>query len=299
MELSVGGEITFTLKSGLIKDTVTVNASDVTLKTLKELACEFIDKKFPEHGLNRLNERLLLFRHDYNSPNILQLINAASEVHDETLVEVILSGNSLPEPEVLRPHSLYVHSYKSPTFCDFCGEMLFGLVRQGLKCEGCGLNFHKRCAMKIPNNCSHARRRRSSVNSCGSSLAIPRSPSEGFPANAHPAANNFTLSDDLSSSSSSSTITSSSTLLTVKGLGGHRSPQISTQGRPLWMDKELANRIRIPHTLAVHSYAKPTVCQYCKKMLKGIFRQGLQCKDCKFNVHKKCASKLQIGRAHV
>lgn len=35
-----------------------------------------------------------------------------------------------------RPHALAVHSYKAPTFCDFCGEMLFGLVRQGLKCEG-------------------------------------------------------------------------------------------------------------------------------------------------------------------
>ena len=36
----------------------------------------------------------------------------------------------------IRPHTLAVHSYKVPTFCDFCGEMLFGLVRQGLKCEG-------------------------------------------------------------------------------------------------------------------------------------------------------------------
>jgi len=36
----------------------------------------------------------------------------------------------------LKPHSLNVHSYKGPTFCDFCGEMLFGLVRQGLKCDG-------------------------------------------------------------------------------------------------------------------------------------------------------------------
>lgn len=35
----------------------------------------------------------------------------------------------------IRPHQLNVHSYKSPAFCDFCGEMLFGLVRQGLKCE--------------------------------------------------------------------------------------------------------------------------------------------------------------------
>ena len=42
-----------------------------------------------------------------------------------------------PVDEVqIRPHMLYVHSYKTPTFCDFCGEMLWGLVRQGLKCEG-------------------------------------------------------------------------------------------------------------------------------------------------------------------
>lgn len=278
----VGGEITFTLKSGLVKDAVTVDCSELTLKTLKDFACDFIDKKFPEHGLNRLNERLLLFRHDYNSQNILQLINAASEVTDDTLVEVVLSSTSLPnEPEVLRPHSLFVHSYKSPTFCDFCGEMLFGLVRQGLKCEGCGLNFHKRCAMRIPNNCSHARRRRSSVNSA----TIPRSPSDGF-AYTHASANSSTLSDDTCTSSSSSPMLG----VNYNNKSG-RTQQLSV-GRPPWMEKELANRIRIPHTLAVHSYAKPTVCQICKKLLKGIFRQGLQCKDCKFNVHKKCAAKL-------
>lgn len=36
----------------------------------------------------------------------------------------------------MHPHTLYVHSYKAPTFCDFCGELLFGLVKQGLKCQG-------------------------------------------------------------------------------------------------------------------------------------------------------------------
>jgi hypothetical protein len=36
----------------------------------------------------------------------------------------------------IRPHGLFVHSYRSPAFCDHCGEMLWGLVRQGLKCEG-------------------------------------------------------------------------------------------------------------------------------------------------------------------
>lgn len=41
----------------------------------------------------------------------------------------------------IRPHALYVHSYKAPTFCDYCGEMLWGLVRQGLKCEGKSMIF--------------------------------------------------------------------------------------------------------------------------------------------------------------
>lgn len=42
----------------------------------------------------------------------------------------------------IRPHALYVHSYKAPTFCDYCGEMLWGLVRQGLKCEGQTQGLH-------------------------------------------------------------------------------------------------------------------------------------------------------------
>lgn len=40
------------------------------------------------------------------------------------------------ESSVIKPHTLAVHSYKTPTFCDYCGQMLFGIVRQGLKCSG-------------------------------------------------------------------------------------------------------------------------------------------------------------------
>lgn len=98
---------------------------------------------------------------------MLHIINSAAEVVDETLVEIVLTASRkyshlnrskvstfakqlscvlllshtailypTSEMPTLKPHTLNVHSYKAPTFCDFCGEMLFGLVRQGLKCDG-------------------------------------------------------------------------------------------------------------------------------------------------------------------
>ncbi|CAH0728689.1 unnamed protein product, partial [Brenthis ino] len=151
-------EVTFLFQLGVLRDAVSAPAHRLTLAHLKELAVKFVYEKIPDNGLNRLSDRILLFRHDYCSPNVLQLINSATDVTDETLVEIVLTANPLlcdgvEPPPAPRPHALVVHSYKAPTFCDFCGEMLFGLVRQGLKCEGCGLNYHKRCAVKVPSNC--------------------------------------------------------------------------------------------------------------------------------------------------
>lgn len=49
-------------------------------------------------------------------------------------------------------------------------------------------------------------------------------------------------------------------------------------GRPIWMEKMVLGRVKVPHTFSVHTYTRPTICQYCKRLLKGLFRQGLQCK---------------------
>lgn len=63
-------------------------------------------------------------------------------------------------------------------------------------------------------------------------------------------------------------------------------------GRPVWIEQELAGRMRIPHTFVLHSYTRPTLCQLCRKLLKGLFKQGMQCKDCNYNAHKKCVDKV-------
>ncbi|XP_035530140.1 serine/threonine-protein kinase D1 [Morone saxatilis] len=229
-------------------------------------------------------EKILLFRHDQTSENVLQLLRSASQIQEGDLVEAVLSASATVEDFQIRPHCLFVHSYRAPAFCDHCGEMLWGLVRQGLKCEGCGLNYHKRCAFKIPNNCSGVRRRRSSNVSLTGGLV-----NMGRPLSAEPSPPHYT--EDALLSPVSPSMEQKNQLEYFPG----RERRLSSQsyiGRPIELDKILLSKVKVPHTFLIHSYTRPTVCQHCKKLLKGLFRQGLQCKDCKFNCHKRCAPKV-------
>ena len=68
-----GYQISFQFQVGLVRDRVVVDSASLNLKSLKSKACDFICEKFPTNGLNRLDERILLFKHDYKSTNILQV----------------------------------------------------------------------------------------------------------------------------------------------------------------------------------------------------------------------------------
>ncbi|KAK2878699.1 hypothetical protein Q8A67_019490 [Cirrhinus molitorella] len=260
--------ISFQIQIGLSREPVLLDSGEFSLAQVREMACSIVDQKFPECGFYGMYDKILLFRHDPTSENILQLVRCAAEIMEGDLVEVVLSASATVEDFQIRPHALFVHSYRAPAFCDHCGEMLWGLVRQGLKCEGCGLNYHKRCAFKIPNNCSGIRKRRlSNVSLTG-------------------------LTNTRSVSAEPSPSTSDEALLVNIFPGRGRSNSQSYIGRPIELDKILLSKVKVPHTFVIHSYTRPTVCQHCKKLLKGLFRQGLQCKDCKFNCHKRCAPKV-------
>lgn len=56
-------------------------------------------------------------------------------IHTHTHIHTVRSKQEYDD--TICPHILTVNTYRTPgTFCDYCGSVLFGLLKQGLKCEG-------------------------------------------------------------------------------------------------------------------------------------------------------------------
>lgn len=74
---------------------------------------------------------------------------------------------------------IFATQKRQPSHCAMSGKSpTFGLTLAPCAFPGCGLNYHKRCAFKIPNNCTGVRgerkRRLSNVSLPGPSLSVPR-----------------------------------------------------------------------------------------------------------------------------
>ena len=46
------------------------------------------------------------------------------------------------------------------------------------------------------------------------------------------------------------------------------------------------------HDANMFTFEKPISCDYCKKLLKGLFYQGYHCNKCQGSMHKECISLL-------
>jgi len=105
-------------------------------------------------------------------------------------------------------HVFELYNYMSPTYCDYCGEILLGVLRQGLQCKKCLYNTHQKCKNRITDEC-------------------------------------------------------------VRKVG----------------------KLNGSHNFIEKTYHRPTFCRFCKGLLVGLIKQGLQCTECGLNVHKRCETK--------
>ncbi|CAI5439798.1 unnamed protein product [Caenorhabditis angaria] len=230
------------LRYGGCRETVGLMRNEQMLDVLLQLARQIVEKL--ENSLE--NRQMYLFRHDYNSPTLLHPLTSPSQINNGCIIEIITVERAEPAPA---PHLVEPETYMRPTFCDFCGEMLTGFIRQGVKCKNCGGNFHKRCSNAARNNCSSA------PSASGSSAE----PFQSRPQNLNFAAQN--------------------------------SPQTTTTTTQFPI-AALSTPSGLPHTLIEHSYRQFTVCKVCDHLLVGLVKQGLKCRDCGVNVHRKCAIEL-------
>lgn len=52
-----------------------------------------------------------------------------------------------------KEHNFKIHNFIGLPFCEFCGNFMWGIIGQGVKCEDCGFSAHRKCSEKVPPDC--------------------------------------------------------------------------------------------------------------------------------------------------
>ncbi|XP_076123664.1 ras association domain-containing protein 1-like isoform X1 [Alosa pseudoharengus] len=80
-------------------------------------------------------------------------IAADPQPEEDTQVEIRVADPKLME-EVGEGHDFQPCSHTQPTWCDLCGDFIWGLYKQSLRCVNCRFTCHYRCRALIKLDCS-------------------------------------------------------------------------------------------------------------------------------------------------
>ena len=93
--------------------------------------------------------------HDKNVTISLEKITSIDQIKPNDTLHLVVHSYAFEQKRLrtLVPHQLEVHSYKTFTYCDWCHDLLWGIMKQGVKCKLCKRNYHKRCANLLGADC--------------------------------------------------------------------------------------------------------------------------------------------------
>ncbi|KPM04865.1 N-chimaerin-like protein [Sarcoptes scabiei] len=86
---------------------------------------------------DRIGEKSDDFDNEANKNQSLSLVN--EEKFDVKLLK--------------KAHNFKTHTFIGHPWCDFCGNFIWGLIGQGVRCEDCGFGAHRKCSELVPNDC--------------------------------------------------------------------------------------------------------------------------------------------------
>ncbi|KAJ8023558.1 Myotubularin-related protein 13 [Holothuria leucospilota] len=79
--------------------------------------------------------------------------------HKKTTIDILIKGKNTGDIQpkgFTYQHRFEPHNFIKPQNCDYCQQMLYGVVKQGvkgMKCEECGYNAHDKCIPHVPKQC--------------------------------------------------------------------------------------------------------------------------------------------------
>ncbi|KAK9886900.1 hypothetical protein WA026_019158 [Henosepilachna vigintioctopunctata] len=77
-------------------------------------------------------------------------------VHKRSTLEILMRGKLSGETSLVysHPHRFDKYNYTTPTYCDYCTNLLWGPVKTGMRCIDCGYSCHEKCIEGVPKNCT-------------------------------------------------------------------------------------------------------------------------------------------------